>query len=75
MNYTCKDKDSTGKPTPRGELCIRGPSVFAGYYKDPERTSESKDEENWLHTGDIAMMLPNGALELIDRRKNYFKLS
>ena len=62
MNYTCKDKDETGQGTPRGELCIRGPSVFQGYYKDPDRTNESKDEDNWLHTGDIAVLLPNGAV-------------
>jgi len=62
MSYTSKDKDESGKPISRGELCIRGPSVFLGYYKDPERTNESKDEENWLHTGDIAMLLPNGAI-------------
>lgn len=75
MNYTCKDTDPTGRVTPRGELCIRGPSVFLGYYKNPEKTSESKDVDNWLHTGDIAMILHNGAIQLIDRKKNYFKLS
>lgn len=38
MKYTADDKDSEGRPTPRGELCLRGPQVFQGYYKMPEIT-------------------------------------
>ncbi len=62
MSYSCKDKDLSGNLNPRGELYIRGPNVFLGYYKDPESTKEVKDERNWLHTGDIALLLPNGAI-------------
>jgi long-chain acyl-CoA synthetase len=34
MNYTHNDKDEEGRSAPRGEVCIRGPGIFAGYYKD-----------------------------------------
>ncbi len=33
MGYTSKDLDKEGNPTPRGEICVRGNGVFAGYYK------------------------------------------
>jgi len=67
MNYFAKDM--------KGEICAKGPSVFKGYYKDPEKTAEAIDQHGWLHTGDIGMWLPNGTLKIIDRKKHIFKLS
>lgn len=60
---------------PKGELCIRGPCLFSGYYKNDQGTKAAIDEDGFFHTGDVAELHKNGALKIIDRKKNIFKLS
>ncbi|KAG0320087.1 long-chain fatty acid-CoA ligase [Linnemannia gamsii] len=66
---------STDLPRPRGEVCIRGPSITAGYFKNPEETSATLTADRWLKTGDIGEWHPDGTISIIDRKKNLVKLS
>jgi long-chain acyl-CoA synthetase len=56
-------------PGMAGELVIRGPQVFRGYWKQPEETDEVL-VDGWMRTGDIAMMSPDGFFTLIDRKRD-----
>ena len=77
LGYTSKNiNKETGIPRPSGEICIRGPTIFKGYFRDPEKTRETIDKDGWLHSGDIAMIIPEhgNAIKIVDRIKNIFKL-
>lgn len=54
----------------QGELCARGHVVMIGYYNNPEATAEAIDSDGWLHTGDLAMRLPNGYYKITGRIKD-----
>ena len=58
-----------------GEIRVRGPNVFAGYWNDPEATDRAVDAEGWLHTGDIAVVDDDGYLFLVDRAKDLIIVS
>lgn len=60
---------------PRGELLLKGPSVFSGYWKDEAKTKESF-VDGWFTTGDVGEYDPvTKQLKLIDRKRGIFKLS
>ncbi|WP_182311922.1 AMP-binding protein [Streptomyces sp. SCUT-3] len=64
---------ATGEVVPRGttgELCTRGYSVMLGYWEDPERTAEAVDADGWMHTGDLAVMNPDGYVNIVGRSKD-----
>lgn len=69
------NKYSIRDPIPKGELCVRGSTVFRGYFRNKKETENAVDKDGWLHTGDIAALLPNGGVQIIDRKKNIFKLA
>ncbi|KAJ3255906.1 Long chain acyl-CoA synthetase 7 peroxisomal [Boothiomyces macroporosus] len=67
MNYHAKDL--------KGEVWIRGPTVFKGYLKDKEKTADTITPDGWLKTGDICTLDKDGRLFIVDRKKNIFKLA
>jgi long-chain acyl-CoA synthetase len=58
-----------------GELLVRGPSVFSGYWQKPEANAECFDAEGWFRTGDIAHLDGDGFLFITDRKKELLKTS
>jgi fatty-acyl-CoA synthase len=54
----------------QGELCTRGYLVMKGYDADPQGTAEAIDSEGWLHTGDLAVMRPDGYISFKGRAKD-----
>jgi len=76
--------DSVGKPNigveiriaDSGEVLFRSPGVFAGYYKDAERTAETRTPDGWVHTGDAGFIDErSGHLKIIDRAKDVGRLN
>jgi long-chain acyl-CoA synthetase len=74
--------DNVGKPcqgievriAESGEVLVRSPSIFSGYYKNEAATNEAIDSEGWFHTGDAGIVEESGELVIIDRAKDVGKL-
>lgn len=66
-----KDPDENGE----GEICVKGPNVMLGYYKDPEATAASFDEEGYFMTGDYGKLDEEGWIYITGRLKNIIILS
>ncbi len=65
-----KDVPSDGKSI--GEIVVRSPWLTSGYFKDPQKTEELW-RGGWLHTGDLAVVHPNGYISIVDREKDAVK--
>jgi acyl-CoA synthetase (AMP-forming)/AMP-acid ligase II len=52
-----------------GEICVRGPDVFAGYWRSPELSQAAIDGQGWLRTGDLARIDSEGYIYIVDRKK------
>jgi long-chain acyl-CoA synthetase len=57
-----------------GELCVRGPQVFRGYWRQP-RESQAMLRDGWLHTADIAAMDGDGFVTVVDRKRDVIMAS
>jgi long-chain acyl-CoA synthetase len=76
--------DTVGKPNidvdikiaENGEVLFKSPGVFAGYYKDPQKTAETKTSDGWVRTGDAGLIdHKTGHLKIIDRAKDVGRLN
>src|SRR3954471_4156020 len=75
--------DTVGRPAPQvdiriddnGEVLYRSPGVFVGYYKDPEKTAETKTLDGFVRSGDAGFFDAEGHLHIIDRAKDVGRLS
>jgi acyl-CoA synthetase (AMP-forming)/AMP-acid ligase II len=56
-----------------GEVWIRGPQVMRGYHNNPEATAATIDDDDWLHTGDVAVVDEDGYFQIVDRLKELIK--
>jgi long-chain acyl-CoA synthetase len=71
-------RSAEGAPVPQGEageLCVNGPQVMAGYWNKPEDTARAMTADGYFRTGDIAVLLPDGQVKIVDRIKDMVLVS
>ena len=66
------DEVGLGEP---GEICLRGPQVMRGYWQRPEATAEVMTPDGFFKSGDIGVMLANGHVKIVDRKKDMILVS
>lgn len=75
MGYLTSDTEHSdgSKCLGRGEICFRGSNVFKGYYRMPDKTDETIDQDGWCHTGDVSINY-NTYLFLIEQSRLVYGL-
>jgi len=71
-------KDDAGKSLAlgeTGEICIRGPNVMTGYYRQPEENKQAFTPDGFMRTGDIGFMDERGYTKIVDRKKDMILVS
>jgi acyl-CoA synthetase (AMP-forming)/AMP-acid ligase II len=71
-------KDDAGQSLPpgeAGEICIRGPNVTRGYYRQPEENAKAFTADGYLRTGDVGIMDESGSTRIVDRKKDMILVS
>ncbi|CAN9355686.1 unnamed protein product [Alternaria alternata] len=68
-----KDRKEVDAGTRDGELCLKGPNIFKGYYNNPEATARAFNAEGWYHTGDVGKFDEHRNLFITDRLKELIK--
>lgn len=58
-----------------GELCVKGPQIMLGYWQNQEETDKVLSPDGWLRTGDMAMVMDDGYLKIVDRKKDIIIVS
>ncbi|KAF6837960.1 4-coumarate- ligase [Colletotrichum musicola] len=77
-NCQCKLIDDEGKEVgvgQPGELCVRGPNICLGYWRNDAATKEALDQDGWLKTGDVAVCNDEGYFWIVDRKKELIKVN
>ncbi|HLM41060.1 MAG TPA: AMP-binding protein [Microvirga sp.] len=59
----------------RGELCVKGPQVMAGYWQRPDETAKAMTQDGYFRTGDVAVIQPDGQVKIVDRMKDMILVS
>lgn len=71
-------RDANGEEVAQGEegeLCAKGPQVMTGYWKRPEETAKVMTEDGFFRTGDVAKVMDNGTIKIVDRLKDMIIVS
>jgi acyl-CoA synthetase (AMP-forming)/AMP-acid ligase II len=76
IDIAIKDDDGNSLPVgASGEICIRGPNVMPGYFRQPEETRKAFTPDGFMRTGDVGIMDDNGYTKIVDRKKDMIIVS